>query len=517
MKKHYYLPMLLGIFIFFSNSAMTQEFPWPDLGDPMIIEPGAPGTINETIMGDTTANGERNHNHYILRRGATYLYTARIQNSGYPLMVTAEEGDGELPIIKALGPAAGEDEAERIFHAQGDLYLKNLTLDGWDQGGNYTDNATIRLAADSITLVLDNVEFYFNRQNAVRINAVDCSIYIENCIIADQGVAARLFQGFALAYRGNYWKVMHVRNNTIYNMHRGISHPRNPARYNKLIFENNTVVNTGLDAMEFGRPDTMIVKNNLWVNTGILGDGFLGDREGFVEPWFQMKIDSTFTADTVNPELIDPMLVDFRHNYSYLDPAIAELLPDSSDKSTETFFHPYLDDLMGISNYVHNQAFTFNNFPAEISAYQAYINDFYEFSDDPAEMPLFNIGIDQFRALDFTYSDTHAAYTASSDAGPLGDRNWFPDFVPTNTEEPGYNFVEVSVYPNPVKDFVRIDNLEETSDIYIVNTIGQRVMHVPTSRNKAMNLDISDLSPGIYIISFENENTVKGIRKIMKQ
>lgn len=514
MKKHYLLPMILGIFIFFSNHAMAQEFPWPDLGDPMIIEPGAPGVINETIMGDTTANGERNHNHYILKRGATYLYTARILNNGYPLMVTAEDGDGELPIIKAVGPAPGEDEAERPFHAQGDLYLKDITINGFDQGGNYTDNATVRLAADSITVVLNSVNFDFNRQNNLRVNASACSVYVENCIIANQGVAARLYQGFAITFRGNYFEVIHMRNNTIYNMHGTAITSGSPARYNKFIFENNTVVNTGAYTASFGRPDTLVVKNNLWVNNGIMGDGIQGDRENFVEPWFQMSIDSTFNGDTVNPELVDPMLVDFRHNYVYLDPAIAELLPDSSNKATDTFFHPYLADLMGISNYTHNQAFTFNNFPAEISEYQAYIDDFYQFSDDPAEMPLFNT---DFRTLDFTYSESHPAATASSDAGPLGDRNWFPDFVPTNTEEPEYNFVEVSVYPNPVKDFVRMDNLDESTDVYVLNTTGQRVMHVPTNGNTSMNLDISDLAPGIYIISFQNESNVKGIRKIMKQ
>jgi hypothetical protein len=39
-----------------------------------------------------------------LQRGQTYLYTARIENDGWPLMVTAEEGDGPLPIIKPLVP-----------------------------------------------------------------------------------------------------------------------------------------------------------------------------------------------------------------------------------------------------------------------------------------------------------------------------------------------------------------------------------------------------------------------------
>src|SRR6056297_2281427 len=86
MKKMYFLTLAFGLIFFGLNNANAQDFPWPDLGEAKIIEPGAPGVINETIHADTSATGERLHNHYILRRGQTYLYTARIQNTGYPLM-----------------------------------------------------------------------------------------------------------------------------------------------------------------------------------------------------------------------------------------------------------------------------------------------------------------------------------------------------------------------------------------------------------------------------------------------
>lgn len=512
MRKVYLLTLSLGLLLVGLNSATAQDFPWPDLGEAMIIEPGAPGTINETIHGDTSATGERLHYHYILRRGQTYLYTARIQNTGYPLMVTAEDGDGDLPIVKALGPAEGEDEAERPFHAEGDLYLKDITINGFDQGGNYTDNATVRLAADSITVVCKNVNFDFNRQNSLRINAVGCSLLVENCIIGNQGVAARLYQGFAVHFRGNFTPVVHMRNNTIYNMHHTIIDNRQLARYNKLVFEHNTVVNTGTGGANFGRPDSLIVKNNLFVNVGILGDGFIGDRENFVEPHYYFFVDSNFT-DTTNTTLLDPM-VDFTNNHMYLDPAVAELLPDSSDKSTETMIAPYLLSLIDDeTNVISDEAFTFESFPATTNEYQAYINDFYTFADDPAEMPQFET---DFRTLDFGYASSHAAYSAGSDGKPLGDLNWFPD-IPNSIES--LKNITFNMYPNPVQNYLKV-NLKEDQNVdkvVITNILGQNVKTVENITGKDIHINTNELRTGLYFINFFNEGTLLGTNKVLKQ
>jgi hypothetical protein len=509
MRKIYVLTILLGFLATGFNTVQAQEFAWPDLGDALVITPGAPGVINQTIMGDTSATGERLHNHYVLLRGQTYLYTARIENDGYPLMVTAEDGPGEPPIIKPLGPAEGQEEAERPFHSGGDLYLKDLTLVGWDQGGNYTDNATVRLAADGITVVLKNINFDFNRQNSIRINAKDCKLYVENSIFGNQGVSQRLFQGFAVAFRGNYTPIVHLRNNTIYNMHNEVINNGSPARYNKLIMENNTIVNTGTGGSYFGRPDSLIVRNNLWVNVGVMGDGFLGDRDDFAEPHYYMVIDSSF-SDDAEPVLVTPY-VDFDYNYYYLDPAVAALLPDSSDKSTETMFHPYLADLAGDNNEVLDEAFTFTNFPATVNEYQSYITDFYNFAETPAQMPQFDT---DFRVFDFSYPTSHTAYTAASDGLPLGDRNWF-GIVSVNSRE----FEKFSVYPNPVENVLKLDlnHDQKITRVVISNVLGQTMKDVNGLSGTSINISTSDLESGIYFVKFYENSELKGASKILKK
>lgn len=508
MKKMYILSFAIGILLTGFSNIYGQEFPWPDLGDALVITPGAPGVINQTIMGDTSSTGERLHNHYILKRGQTYIYTARIENDGWPLMITAEEGTGEPPIIAPLGPKEGQDEAERPFHSAGDLYIKDLTLVGWDQGGNYTDNATVRLAADGITVVIKNVTFDFNRQNSIRINAVDCKLYVENSIFGNQGVSQRLDQGFAVAFRGNWTPIVHFRNNTIYNMHNEVINNGSAARYNKLIFENNTIVNTGTGGSYFGRPDSLIVKNNLWVNIGIMGDGFRGDRDGYVEPLYYMRIDSSF-SDDAEPVLVPPKFVDFDYNQFYLDPAVAALLPDSSDKSTETMFHPYLADLMGDHNLVLDQPFSFKNFPATVTEYESYINDFYAFADEPAQMPQFDT---DFRTLDFGYSNAVAA-VAASDGGALGDRNWK---ATTNVKLNDYKVLKV--YPNPVEELLMIEasGNNPIDHVIISNVLGQTVKYVNIDAAE-QNINTSDLNSGIYFVKFYNNQQLLGTNRIIKK
>ena len=514
MKKMFLLSItVFGLLITSTTQTNAQEFPWPtDLGDAMIIEPGNPGVINETINGDTTATGERNHQHYILRRNATYLYTASVNNPGYALLVTAEDGDGELPIIKALGPQVGEDEAERPFLAGGDLYLMDLTLNGWDNGGNYTDNATVRLAVDGITVVVKNVNFDFNRQNAIRINAENCKVYVENCIFTNQGVAARLFQGFAVTWRGNWVEMVHLRNNTFYNMHNEVTNNRNEARYNTFIFNHNTVVNTGTGGMNLGRPNHITVTNNLFVNAGIMGDGFLGDRDDFEVPHYYFYVDSNFT-DTTNTTVLDPAYVNISNNHFYLDPDVAALLPDSSDKSTETLVSPYTQELWDASsNVIHDEAFSFDNFPATTAMYEDYIDDFYNFAEIPAEMPLFDT---DFRDLGFSYPTTHPAYTAAKFERPLGDLNWFDMTQVLGVED--FRSVAFKVYPNPVNDVLRISDMQNVKRVEIINVVGQRIREINNISNGNLELNVSDLDNGIYIINFHSETRSLGYTKFIKK
>jgi len=74
-----------------------------------------------------------------------------------------------------------------------------------------------------------------------------------------------------------------------------------------------------------------------------------------------------------------------------------------------------------------------------------------------------------------------------------------------------------STYPNPVKDFLTIeftDNTEKTS-IEIFNILGQKIKTFENVSN-AENLDLSDLTPGIYLLKINHNGAIQTI-KIKKQ
>ena len=287
---------------------------------------------------------------------------------------------------------------------------------------------------------------------------------------------------------------------------------RTPRTYQKLIFENNTIMNTGASGMRFGRPDTVIFKNNLVVNMGILGDAVYGDRDKFVEGYFFVEIDSVFT-DTTNTELVNPV-IEWTNNHFYFDPEVAALLPDSANSALETTFHPYMADLIGEENLnLMGEKFEFTNFPATIGEYQASIEDFYNQTEVRSDLPQFDT---PYGDLDFSYAETAAAYSAATDGGPLGDRNWFPDWEPsgigniTATEH-------FTLYPNPATGTVYI-SLEEGSSadrVHVSNILGQTVLNLESIQNSTISLNVENLPAGIYFVNLYRNSNILGTSKLM--
>ena len=490
----------------------------------MMIEPGDPGTINATISGDTMDDGSRIHNVYMLRRGATYLYTSRINNVGYPLMVIAEEGDGPLPLIKALGPPPGEDEAPRAFHAQGDLYLKDLRINGYDQTDSPTDNATVRLAADSVRVVLRGILFEFNRQNAIRINGSDCEVYVENSVIGPQGNSFNIFNGIPLNFRGNFTPMVHFRNTSFFSLSRGLMENFGAARYGTMIIEHCTMVNSGVDGAEFGRPDSLIFTDNLIINTGILGDGFDGDRSEFIQPLFAFMLDSNNVATdtvivgtdtTINFENVEPY-VEFERNHFYNKPIIAQTIPDSSRAymADSLFFDEELSEDIEEEdeNVVAQEDFEFTNFNMPDDQFTAFINDYYDLVLDQAEIPGFDNDITE---IDLTYDPDHPAATAARSGQPVGDLTWWGLDIINATYQ--FQNLAVNIFPNPTTDRIRVE-LENLQSVLVYDLAGKLVRITNDLRGPdTAVVNVADLSAGTYFVVALTTDRRGVTRKIVKQ
>ena len=101
----------------------------------LIVEPTDVGVLDQTIIGDTTATGERNDldRVYILRRGVPYIMNQTVRISDFHLRIRAEEGDGAKPIL-IFNAEDGGEVADQMFriNSGGHLTFENLHLAGQD-------------------------------------------------------------------------------------------------------------------------------------------------------------------------------------------------------------------------------------------------------------------------------------------------------------------------------------------------------------------------------------------------
>ncbi len=74
----------------------------------------------------------------------------------------------------------------------------------------------------------------------------------------------------------------------------------------------------------------------------------------------------------------------------------------------------------------------------------------------------------------------------------------------------------ISIYPNPVTNNLMITGLNGQSTLKIVNSIGQIMRQQNTSAN-ALNLDVSTLKEGVYILSISDDSDRIIIRKFIKK
>ncbi|MDY0349081.1 MAG: T9SS type A sorting domain-containing protein, partial [Tenuifilaceae bacterium] len=77
------------------------------------------------------------------------------------------------------------------------------------------------------------------------------------------------------------------------------------------------------------------------------------------------------------------------------------------------------------------------------------------------------------------------------------------------------NFANLKVYPNPFSDEIKIANAHRVNRVIITNTAGQRVMDI--NLNGLETIDTSELTNGVYLVTFEGTNGERTVRKMIKK
>jgi len=131
----------------------------------LIIEPFSTSSqyLNDVIRGDTTATGTRVNPErvYVLRRGQLYFANAFTQNTGYALRIKAENIAGPKPVINAFRSAAGTYPAQ-IFQVDTLIWLQNLSMNAWDEGGE---------------------DFAIYQTRILNVNRIGSTVYIDSCTL----------------------------------------------------------------------------------------------------------------------------------------------------------------------------------------------------------------------------------------------------------------------------------------------------------------------------------------------
>ena len=112
-------------------------------------------------------------------------------------------------------------------------------------------------------------------------------------------------------------------------------------------------------------------------------------------------------------------------------------------------------------------------------------------------------------------------------SGSLGSAGQWNDIDHTNSlyyiieydSNLGVNNTEiekVKVYPNPVKDILTIESINNITDIRIINSLGQVVNSVSLDSSDKLNIDFSNYNKGVYFVTIRLENGEFITKKIMK-
>jgi hypothetical protein len=93
---------------------------------------------------------------------------------------------------------------------------------------------------------------------------------------------------------------------------------------------------------------------------------------------------------------------------------------------------------------------------------------------------------------------------------------WWNDVV-LGISERQIRIEQVSFYPNPVSDFMYIENRVGMQEIRIINLLGQQVVHMRLDNHRSYQLDTGGLDRGVYILMVYGEKGYKGTAKFIKQ
>ena len=494
--------------------------------------------LNDEILGDTTATGERNDvdRVYVLKDGGTYLVDSDIRNVGWVLKVQPESGATTKPTIYAFRNPNNATYPGQIFDAQGDLWLNNLNLVGWSEflPTDISDmpNRLINVSAAGPSVYVDNCVMSGGRAVIIQTSSNAHVVKITNTTMAQSGnlYKTNIGNGRFIDCRGSSIDSLIVQNCSWTDAtDRPIRHYSSTGPLGYVLIDHNTIRNDmGMHGgLALGWVSGIVqVTNNVFVDNFALGNDSTDDVRlaEFGDPneldqfgnnrmtmLSSLNTDSTNTAQwTVsnNYYAISDSLQTFYDQHS--DIGLGNLIPDTwyINKQTQDSTTAWQKDNITFAHATHS----LYNFVA------------WYWTPDPdgpgktKATTNFSSAVDYERPLVDFYSDTSRfnlrynmsakAFTGDMNGLPAGDPRWWVGIV--GVDEIGNSsptkFSLEQNYPNPFNPSTKIVyNIPKESKVKleIFNILGQQVAtlvnEVKPAGKYTIDFNASELSSGVYI------------------
>lgn len=516
--------------------------------------------VNWQIIADTTGTGGLLPNRvYELERDGIYLQNREfIVQTGETLRMRAAEGSGKKPIIYLWEQGTGGSPTRppgNIYRLNGaHLIMKNICIAGYyepepDRVDGVQGNL-LRVDAVGSSIVLDGVILSNINGQHLRAQANTEKIDIRNSIFANMGAltTSNLGAGKGIDLRESTIDTFIIKNNTFVNYqdrairHYNFSNPTagtGPIIYG--VIDHNTFINgmgfhgllslgnvgnemmitnnLFLDAFALGEDSTDVTRTAEWANTG----EFYSNGNSRITWIFSAPNDSTdwtvsnnyFTVSTEGQAWLDD-------NHFGNGPF---------GRASQLSWH--INSRLGadsVNAFTEEAGLTLNNIPSLMTNMMTWY-------EDPAganrtkETTTFDRFLHDYDrrviqyyrdTLDGAYPNTAAAYTGSTEGFPVGDLNWFPQFLGVEQiDNVPSSFELYQNYPNPFNPVTTIRfKLEEQAfvSLGIYNVLGQKVATLVSEElsfgTHQVSFDASSLSSGVYFYKLESGKQVN-VKKMM--
>jgi Secretion system C-terminal sorting domain/Right handed beta helix region len=551
MKKIFRVMLLMVMtgFLILSNQTFAQK------ADTLLIAANPPGNINNVIMGDTTATGQRNNPNrvYLLQQTSAvdtpYYFTATMYvNFNLTLIGKRNPITGNLPVIGRF-ILSDNSSPNNYFINTGNLTLKNLYFLGLRNDESIHIYSIEHATADSVVTIADNCVFDFMGSVFDLYGNAD-KVFVTNCEFRNN--CERNYNGTSgiTAENGVTIDTAELINDSWYCWGQDIIKAYSNVGY-LLIDHNTCMFNSGM-GLECSQATNAVIKNNIFYDLGVHGcdssEMQAGTFNVFNGPMGLIRFDTLST------------LLNAPYNFTEADRKVTVennvyYWPDSSygywRTATDTaqnhpgyltppqFMSPSVAQMF--ANKTKWPGFVYSNndsldpgfdtawVNSETNALIAFCNVVW--TQGKAQYlwsPLMDTPANYFPTVPQNWASKQGypvpenlAYTntalihAGTDGKALGDLNWFPDQLTAIKQTPKIipaSFVLNQNYPNPFNPSTKITySVAQTGyiSLNVYNVLGQKVATLFSGIQKAgqhiTTFDGANLSSGVYFYTLKGD------------